>query len=109
MVREAAAAGANIILLQELFSTVYFCQEQDSKYYEWAVEKENELIEHFSQLASELNVVLPISFFERANTAFYNSIVVIDADGRNLGLYRKSHIPDGPGYQVSFSPLLLPK
>ena len=103
LVREAAAAGAQIILLQELFETPYFCKDQKQEHFALAKPAEGHpLLEKMSQLARELEVVLPVSFFERANRAHYNSLAVIDADGRNLGLYRKSHIPDGPGYQEKF-------
>eukprot|EP01032_Pedospumella_encystans_P018949 gene18949-21557_t len=103
LVREAAGKGAQIILLQELFHGLYFCQEQKAEYFGWATTlEESELIKVFSALAAELKVVLPISFFERRNNAYFNSIVILDADGSNLGLYRKSHIPDGPGYQEKF-------
>jgi N-carbamoylputrescine amidase len=103
-VREAAARGANIILLQELFKTVYFCQEQDIKYFDWAESdiENSSFLTHFANLAKELHVVLPISFFERKNNAFYNSIIVFDVDGTSLGTYRKTHIPDGLGYQEKF-------
>eukprot|EP00775_Hariotina_reticulata_P005991 gene5991-6229_t len=103
IVREAAAAGANIILLQELFENWYFCQEQKADYFEWAKPlDESQPVKRLSKLAKELGVVLPVSFFERANTAHFNSLAVIDADGSILGVYRKSHIPDGPGYQEKF-------
>lgn len=103
LVREAAATGAQVILLQELFETPYFCKDQDSKYFELAHDADDdELIGRFQALARELSVVLPISFFERANNTFFNSIAVIDADGELLGFYRKSHIPDSPGYQEKF-------
>ncbi|CAM9102787.1 unnamed protein product [Choristocarpus tenellus] len=102
LVRRAAGDGANIILLQELFATKYFCQEQDEKYFLWAeCENESPMLSSFQDLAKELGVVLPISFFERCNNAYFNSVVVFDSDGTNLGKYRKSHIPDGPGYQAS--------
>lgn len=103
LVREAAAKGANIILLQELFETPYFCQKQNPDYQMLATTvDENPAIQHFKAIAQELNVVLPISFFELAGRARFNSIVVIDADGSVLGLYRKSHIPDGPGYSEKY-------
>ena len=103
LVRAAAAAGAQIILLQELFETPYFCQDQRQRHFALATPlDENPAIRHFSLLARELGVVLPISFFERAQQSFFNSLVMIDADGKSLGLYRKSHIPDGPGYQEKF-------
>lgn len=107
LVREAAARGAQIILLPELFEAPYFCIEQDNRHLNLACPlEENRAVRHFSAVARELGVVLPISFFERAGQVFFNSIAIIDADGRNLGLYRKSHIPNGPGYQEKtyFSP-----
>lgn len=103
LVRKAAAQGAQIILLQELFETPYFCQKEKSDYYIYATELEtNKAVNHFRQLAKELQVVLPISFYEKKNNARYNSLAVIDADGEVLGKYRKSHIPDGPGYEEKF-------
>ena len=107
LVREAAAQGAQIILLPELFETPYFCIEQDTRHLSLAqAVAENHAVRHFSGVARELGVVLPISFFERAGRAFFNSVAILDADGRNLGVYRKSHIPNGPGYQEKtyFSP-----
>jgi N-carbamoylputrescine amidase len=107
LVREAAARGAQIILLPELFEAPYFCIEQDNRHLNLACTvDENRAVRHFSDVARELGVVLPISFFERAGPVFFNSIAILDADGRNLGLYRKSHIPNGPGYQEKnyFSP-----
>ncbi len=103
LVRQAARAGAQIILLQELFETPYFCQKEKPEYYDLALPAaENRAIQHFQAVARELAVVLPISFYERRNNARYNSIAVIDADGSVLGIYRKSHIPDGPGYEEKF-------
>ncbi|MDU4697633.1 MULTISPECIES: N-carbamoylputrescine amidase [Paenibacillus] len=103
LVREAARQGAQIILLQELFETPYFCQKEKSDYYVYATEmEENAAIQHFRKVAKELEVVLPISFYEKKNNARYNSLAVIDADGEVLGRYRKSHIPDGPGYEEKF-------
>ncbi|MCL6604090.1 MAG: N-carbamoylputrescine amidase [Paenibacillus sp.] len=103
LVREAAAQGAQIILLQELFETPYFCQKEKSDYYAYATELElNKAINHFKAIAKELEVVLPISFYEKKNYARYNSLAVIDADGTVMGKYRKSHIPDGPGYEEKF-------
>jgi N-carbamoylputrescine amidase len=103
LVRQAAAQGAQIILLQELFETPYFCQKEKSDYYAYATElEENKAVNHFRKIARELSVVLPISFYEKKNYARYNSLAVIDADGSVLGLYRKSHIPDGPGYEEKF-------
>jgi N-carbamoylputrescine amidase len=107
LVREAAARGAQIILLPELFEAPYFCIEQDNRHLDLARSvAENRAVRHFSEVARELGVVLPISFFERAGPVFFNSIAILDADGRNLGVYRKSHIPNGPGYQEKnyFSP-----
>ena len=107
MVRRAAAAGANIILLQELFETPYFCIDQDARHFALATTvDENPALRHFAPIARELGVVLPISFFERAGQAFFNTVAMLDADGRVLGTYRKSHIPNGPGYQEKqyFSP-----
>ncbi len=103
LVREAAAQGAQIILLQELFETPYVCQKEKADYYAYATELEhNKAINHFKAVAKELQVVLPISFYEKKNYARYNSLAVIDADGTVLGKYRKSHIPDGPGYEEKF-------
>lgn len=103
LVRRAAAEGAQIILLQELFETPYFCQKEKADYYVYATELENnKAVNHFRAIAKELQVVLPISFYEKMNYARYNSLAVIDADGSVLGRYRKSHIPDGPGYEEKF-------
>tara|TARA_R100001244_G_scaffold123949_6_gene93724 strand:- start:8469 stop:9626 length:1158 start_codon:yes stop_codon:yes gene_type:complete len=103
LVRQAAAQGAQIILIQELFETPYFCQKPNPDYLQLATSVEaNEAIAHFQKIAKELQVVLPISFFELAGRARFNSIVIIDADGSNLGIYRKSHIPDGPGYHEKY-------
>ncbi|MFZ9872431.1 MAG: N-carbamoylputrescine amidase [Steroidobacteraceae bacterium] len=107
MVRRAAAAGAEVILLQELFETPYFCIDQDPRHFALATTlDENPALKHFAPIARELGVVLPISFFERAGQAFFNTVAMLDADGRLLGRYRKSHIPNGPGYQEKqyFSP-----
>ena len=96
LVREAAAKGANVILLQELFETPYFCKDHIARHLELALPLEGHpAVEHFRSVARELGVVLPISVFERANNAFYNSIAVVDADGSVLGSYRKSHIQIG--------------
>jgi N-carbamoylputrescine amidase len=103
LVRQAAKAGAQIILIQELFETPYFCQDEIHAYFNLAKPlSENAAIAHFSPVAKELGVVLPISVFERAGQNFFNTIVILDADGSNLGYYRKSHIPDGPGYSEKF-------
>lgn len=103
MVRRAAAQGAQIILIQELFETLYFCQKEKPEYYDYAMEvSENRAVRHFTKLAKELGVVLPISFYEKLNNARYNALAVIDADGEVMGVYRKSHIPDGPGYEEKY-------
>jgi N-carbamoylputrescine amidase len=107
LVRLAAARGAQLILLPELFETPYFCIEQDARHLGLARPlAESRAVRHFSAVARELGVVLPISFFERAGPAYFNSVAILDADGSNLGVYRKSHIPNGPGYQEKnyFSP-----
>jgi N-carbamoylputrescine amidase len=103
LVREAAAKGAQIILIQELFETRYFCQDEIHAYFNLAKPlSENAAIAHFAPIAKELGVVLPISVFERAGQNFFNTIVILDADGSNLGFYRKTHIPDGAGYSEKF-------
>ncbi len=103
LVRRAHDDGAQIILVQELFATPYFCKDQDPKYFSMAEEVDDtKVITKMQALAKELQVVLPISFFEKANRAYFNSLVVIDADGSIVSHYRKSHIPDGPGYQEKF-------
>lgn len=103
LVREAAAKGANIILLQELFETPYFCQTQDFEHMKLATTlEENAAIARFAKIAKELEVVLPISFFEKAGNTAFNTIAVIDADGSILGTYRKTHIPDGLPYAEKF-------
>lgn len=103
LVREAASKGARIILLQELFETLYFCQEENPDRIREAMPLEdNPAVRHFSKLAGQLNVVLPISFFEKKNQARFNSTAIIDADGSILGIYRKTHIPDGPGYEEKY-------
>ena len=103
MVREAAAFGAQIILLPELFERWYFCQERNYDYYAYASTLvENPAVQHFQKVAEELKVVLPISFYERDVNNFYNTVAVIDADGKILGTYRKTHIPDDHYYQEKF-------
>ncbi len=102
-VREAAALGAQIILPSELFEGPYFCREEKDIHFDRARPfEDNETIARFSELCKELGVVIPVSFFEKAGHAYYNSVAIIDADGTVLGLYRKSHIPDGPGYEEKF-------
>ncbi len=103
LVHEAAAEGGQIILLPELFSDRYFCKTQNPEYFRLAAELAGHpMLEQMAALAAELQVVLPVSFFERAGQNYFNSLAIIDADGSNLGIYRKSHIPDGPGYQEKF-------
>ncbi|MFD1625026.1 N-carbamoylputrescine amidase [Azospirillum griseum] len=103
LIRRAAAGGAHIVLPQELFETPYFCKDQKQALFDLAASAtDHPAIVRMSALARELAVVIPVSFFERANSVFYNSVAMIDADGSVLGIYRKSHIPDGPGYQEKF-------
>ncbi|TYQ29292.1 N-carbamoylputrescine amidase [Pseudanabaena sp. UWO310] len=103
LVSKAAHQGAQIILPPELFEGPYFCREEQDRFFAWAQPVENHpTIAHFQHLAKELNVVIPISFFERSGQVYYNSLAMIDADGSLLGVYRKSHIPDGPGYEEKF-------
>lgn len=103
LIREAAGKGANIILIQELFQTDYFCQKMIDQNMKLALPlEEDPAVKRFSELAKELDVVLPVSFFEKDNQAHFNSLAIIDADGTILGTYRKSHIPDGAGYSEKF-------
>ena len=103
LVREAAALGADLILLPELFSRHYFCQERRYEYYEYAHSlEESPEVNYFIPIAGELGVVLPVSFYERDKTRLFNSEAVIDADGSVLGVYRKTHIPDDHYYQEKF-------
>ncbi|MCG8465002.1 MAG: N-carbamoylputrescine amidase [Xanthomonadales bacterium] len=103
LVDQAAAQGAQLVLLQELFEAPYFCKDQKAEYFSLAKPAANHpLIQRFAKLAKKLQVVLPLSFFERDEQAYFNSLAMIDADGEVLGIYRKSHIPDGPGYQEKF-------
>ena len=107
LVRAAAATGAQVILIPELFEGHYFCKDQLASELARALPIEGHpTIEHFMKLAQELGVVLPISVYERANNTLFNTVAMIDADGSMLGIYRKSHIPDGPGYteKYYFSP-----
>lgn len=102
-IRDAAKQGAQVILLPELFEYLYFCQIEREEYFALAHPQENHpFIGHFQNLAAELGVVLPLSYFEHARQAYYNSLVCIDADGKILGNYRKTHIPDGPGYEEKY-------
>lgn len=103
LVREAAGRGAQVILVQELFEGPYFCQDELPEFFKRAEPVETQpTIKRFQALAAELQVVLPVSFFERANNAHYNSCAIVDADGAMLGVYRKTHIPQGPGYEEKF-------
>lgn len=103
LVRVAANEGAQVVLIPELFEGHYFCKDQRAEDLARALPLDGHpTVAHFSHLAAELGVVLPISVYERANNALFNTVVVIDADGSTLGHYRKSHIPDGPGYTEKF-------
>ncbi len=103
LVREAAKNGANIILLPELFEGLYFCKDRDAEYFSWSAPlKESRLIKEFQRLSRELGVVLLVSYFEKADTEYFNSLIVIDTDGRLMQNYRKTHIPDGSGYEEKF-------
>lgn len=103
MVREAAREGAQVILPSELFEGPYFCREERDEFFSWAQPLEGHpTIARFQSLARELSVAIPVSFFERSGPAYYNSLAMIDAGGALLGVYRKSHIPDGPGYEEKF-------
>jgi N-carbamoylputrescine amidase len=103
LIRAAAAKGANIILPSELFQGLYFCTAQEEKWFDTAYSvDEHPCVRALAPLAKELGVVLPVSIFEKAGPEYYNSVVILDADGTNLGTYRKSHIPDGPGYQEKY-------
>lgn len=103
MVREAAAQGAQIILLPELFERPYFCQERQYDYYHYALPlQENPAVRRLQDTARELEVVLPVSFYERDETRLFNSVAMLDADGTVLGVYRKTHIPDDHYYQEKF-------
>lgn len=103
LVRKSAGQGANVILIQELFETPYFCIEHDTRYFDLALPiNENPAVRRFAELARELEVVLPVSVFERAGNAYYNSVAMLDAGGELLGIYRKAHIPESPGYHEKF-------
>ena len=103
LVSKAAHQGAQVILPPELFESPYFCREERDRFFDWAHPVENHsTIVNFQKLAKELNVVIPVSFFERSGQVYYNSLAMVDADGSLLGVYRKSHIPDGPGYEEKF-------
>jgi len=103
LVRKAAEDGANVILLQELFETPYFCQQQKPAYMDLATSmEENPAVRRFREIAKELKVVLPISFYERMGNTAFNTAAIIDADGTVLGIYRKTHIPDGLPYAEKY-------
>jgi N-carbamoylputrescine amidase len=107
LVRAAAAQGARIILIPELFEGPYFCKDQVPEHFDRALPLDGHpTVVHFAAVAAELDVVLPLSIYERAGQALFNTVVVVDGDGSTLGSYRKSHIPDGPGYteKYYFSP-----
>jgi N-carbamoylputrescine amidase len=102
-IREAAAAGARVILPSELFEGQYFCREEREDWFSRAHPiKDHPTLTQFQSLSAELGVVIPVSFFEKSGPAYYNSVAVIDTDGAILGVYRKSHIPDGPGYEEKY-------
>ncbi len=102
-IREAAAKGAEVVLPPELFCGHYFCKTQEEAHFARAMEwTEHPAVRQISELAAELGVVIPVSIYEKEGPLYFNSIVMIDADGTPLGVYRKSHIPDGPGYQEKF-------
>jgi N-carbamoylputrescine amidase len=103
LVRAARAKGAEVVLPSELFETPYFCREERERFFDLARPLDDHpTIARFRALAKELTIALPVSFFERSGQAYYNSVAMIDADGAMLGVYRKSHIPDGPGYEEKF-------
>ncbi len=103
LVRQAAQNGAKIILLPELFEGFYFCKDMDKEYFSWAKEREGHpVLQKFSHLAKELGVVILVSYFEKNESTYFNSLVVMDSDGTILENYRKTHIPDGPGYEEKF-------
>ncbi|HTM19412.1 MAG TPA: N-carbamoylputrescine amidase [Kofleriaceae bacterium] len=103
MVRGAAARGAQVILMPELFEGHYFPRAQREEHFDRAAPVDgNQTLTHFRAVARELGVVLPVSFYERSGPHYYNSVAVIDADGELLGVYRKAHLPDGPGYMEKY-------
>jgi N-carbamoylputrescine amidase len=103
LIRQAAAKGAQLIVPQELFADRYFCQDESSDHFALAQDyQSSSIVQRFQALARELGVVVVIPFFERAGKTFFNSVTVADADGTLLGRYRKSHIPDGPGYEEKY-------
>ena len=103
LVREAAGRGAQVVLPPELFSGPYFCKDQDPAHFALArTVQDSPAVRHMAALAAELGVVLPVSFFERRGQAYFNSLAMLDADGTLLGVYRKTHIPQGPGYEEKY-------
>lgn len=103
LVRKAASQGAQIILLPELFETPYFCQEKNYDFYNLATTlEENKAIKRFKPIAKELDIILPISFYERDGNAFFNTVALINNEGEVQGIYRKTHIPDDHFYQEKF-------
>ncbi|MGE0173324.1 MAG: N-carbamoylputrescine amidase [Oligoflexales bacterium] len=103
LVHAAHKGGAQIILPPELFENIYFCTFEKDEYFELARPlKDHPTLTHFQKMAKELKVVIPVSFFERDGQHYYNSLAMIDADGSLMGVYRKSHIPDGPGYEEKY-------
>ena len=103
LVREAVGQGAQVILLPELFERPYFCQQRQYEFYDYATAlEENPAVRHFQPIAEELEIAMPISFYEKAGTRLFNSIAMLDADGSVLGVYRKTHIPDDHYYQEKF-------
>ncbi len=103
LIRQAAAKGAQVVLIQELFESPYFCKDHLAQHFELALPiPENPAVRRLAQVAAELSVVLPLSVFERSTNAYFNTLVMVDADGSTLGIYRKSHIPESPGYHEKF-------
>lgn len=103
LVRQAKAKGAQVVLPPELFAGPYFCRTEEPRFFDWAEPFEaSPTVARFAKLARELSLVIPVSFFERDGQHYYNSVAVVDANGSVLGCYRKSHIPDGPGYEEKF-------
>ena len=103
LIEQAAKKGANVVLIQELFEHQYFCKDQKEELFRLAKSfEDNQTIALMAKVAKDNNVALPVSFFEKSNKAYFNTIAMVDSDGTILGRYRKSHIPDGPGYQEKF-------